>query len=65
VAFGQYRGEHQLRRRTGWRRRGNVGNHVTGDPVGHLIPQPGIELRRPGQELACDLGLAAGQAGVE
>jgi hypothetical protein len=56
VSFGQHRGEYELwwytRRR--WRR--DLGDDLTGDAVCHLVTDGGIQLRCPGEKLACQLG---------
>jgi hypothetical protein len=63
VAFGQHRGQDQLRRYARWRGRRDAGNDVTGDPVGHLVAQRWVELCCPREKLACHLSLARGQPG--
>lgn len=62
VPFGKHGGKHQLWRGAGRRRRGDAGHYVTGDPVGHLLAQLGIELCRPGKKLTSDIGLFGAQA---
>lgn len=37
VSFGEDGGQDQLWWNSGWRRRSDAGNHITGDPVGHLL----------------------------
>jgi hypothetical protein len=62
VPFGKHGGKHQLRRGAGRWRWGDAGQHVSGDPVGHLLTQAGIELGCAGEKLAGDIGLAGAQA---
>ena len=61
VPFGKHGGKHQLWRGTGRWRRSDAGYHVTGNPVGHLLTYPRIELCCTGQELAGNVGLAGAQ----
>jgi hypothetical protein len=44
VTFGKDGGKHQFRRGAGRGRRRDVGHHVTGDSVCHLLAQLTIEL---------------------
>ncbi|AMC75335.1 membrane protein [Mycobacterium tuberculosis] len=37
VSFGEDGGQDQLWWNSGWRRRSDAGNHITSDPVGHLL----------------------------
>jgi hypothetical protein len=37
VSFGKHGGKYQLRRSAWWWRRGDMGYHIAGDPVGHLL----------------------------
>jgi hypothetical protein len=44
VPFGKHGGKYQLRRGAGRWRWGDAGQHVTGDPVGHLLTQSRVEF---------------------
>ena len=57
VPLGEHRGQHQFRWHAWWGWRRYLGDDLAGDPVGHLITDPCIQLRCAREELAGQLGL--------